>query len=79
MTAVQQLIKIIKQKRKESEISNTLLKFVQFKAEMLLKIEKQQQDEFAIGFARWCMDNNQQVILNDGKYLLEIYKKEKGL
>ena len=36
-------------------------------------------EDFAIGFARWCMDNNQQVILNDGKYLLEIYKKEKGL
>jgi hypothetical protein len=36
-------------------------------------------DEFAIGFAKWCMDNNQQVILNDGKYLLEIYKKEKQL
>lgn len=36
-------------------------------------------DEFAIEFAKWCMNNNQQVILNDGKYLLEIYKKEKGL
>ena len=40
---------------------------------------EQTADEFAIGFAKWCIDNNQQVILNDGKYLLEIYKKEKGL
>jgi hypothetical protein len=35
-------------------------------------------DEFAIGFAEWCLDENH-IILNDGKELLEIYKKEKGL
>jgi hypothetical protein len=35
-------------------------------------------DEFAIGFAEWCLDENH-IILNDGKELLKIYKKEKGL
>ena len=42
MTALQELIKIIKQKRKESEISNTLLRFVHDEAEKLLETEKQQ-------------------------------------
>jgi hypothetical protein len=35
-------------------------------------------EDFAIGFAEWCLDENH-IILNDGKELLEIYKKEKGL
>lgn len=35
-------------------------------------------EEFAIGFAEWCLDENH-IILNDGKELLEIYKKEKRL
>ena len=76
-TALQELIKIIKQKRKESEISNTLLKFVQIEAEKLLETEKQQQDDFAIGFAEYCLkfDN----LKNESTYLieqlLEIYKK----
>ena len=35
-------------------------------------------DDFAIGFAEWCLDENH-IIYNDGKELLEIYKKEKGL
>jgi len=43
-----------------------------------LEYEQEQQDEFAIGFAEWCLDENH-IILNDGKELLEIYKKEKGL
>ncbi len=46
--------------------------------EQAKEMEKQQQDEFAIGFAEWCLDENH-IILNDGKELLEIYKKEKGL
>lgn len=37
-----------------------------------------QRDEFAIEFAEWCLDENH-IILNDGKELLEIFKKEKGL
>ena len=41
-TAVQQLIELIKQKRKESDISNTLLRFVQIEAEKLLEVEKEQ-------------------------------------
>ena len=35
-------------------------------------------DYYAIEFAEWCLDNNQ-IIQNDGKELLEIFKKEKGL
>ena len=73
MTALNELIEIIKQKRKESEISNTLLKFVHDEAEKLLETEKQQQDEFAIGFAEWLSDWHTKERL---KQLLEIYKKE---
>ena len=52
------------------------------KAEKLFQqakeMEKREQNDFAIGFAEWCLDENH-IILNDGKELLEIYKKEKGL
>ena len=41
-TAMQELIEIIKDKRKESDISNTLLRFCQVEAEKLLEKEKQQ-------------------------------------
>jgi len=59
------------------------------------EIEKQQQDDFAIGFAEWCIkkridffDSTEigETYTIDGnvskykmKELLEIYKKEKGL
>ena len=94
MTALQQLIEIIKQKRKESEISNTLLKFVHDEAIRLLETEKQKQDDFAIGFAEWCENNYFRMGRlsfwyesrdwdNHKKFttkeLLEIYKKEKIL
>lgn len=84
MTAIQQLIEIIKQKRKESDISNTLLKFVHDEAEKLLETEKQQQEDFAIGFADWMISkaekyNSYLCLIKDYKELLEIYKKEKGL
>ena len=50
MTALNELIEIIKQKRKESDISNTLLRFVQIEAEKLLETEKQQiKDAFKDG------------------------------
>jgi hypothetical protein len=46
-------------------------------------MEKQQQDEFAIGFAKWLVENDlyDEILLkvSDAKELLEIYKKEKGL
>ena len=42
MTALQELIEIIKNKRKESDISNTLLRFCQVEAEKLLKREEEQ-------------------------------------
>ena len=79
MTALNQLIEIIKQKRKESEISNTLLKFVHDEAIRLLETEKQQQDEFAIGFSEWSKSLYvaTDYELKNTKELLEIYKKEK--
>lgn len=37
-------------------------------------------DEFAIGFAEWCIWNNDEDLANYSyKELLEHYKKEKGL
>jgi hypothetical protein len=33
-------------------------------------------DNFAIEFAEWCLDNNL-IILNDGKELLQIFKKQR--
>ena len=41
------------------------------------KICEQIAQEFAIEFAEWCLDENH-IILNDGKEILEIFKKEKG-
>jgi hypothetical protein len=52
------------------------------------EMEKQQQDEFAIGFAEWCraiidrvgvLEYKRKWINLSTKELLEIYKKEKGL
>ena len=87
MTAVQQLIEIIKQKRKESEISNTLLRFIYDEAIRLLETEKKQQEDFAEWLAR-----NHYVLYNESikgihfwknehskgttKELLKIYKNE---
>ena len=48
------------------------------KTEVDVRIAEKIADEFAIGFAEWCLDENH-IILNDGKELLEIYKKETGL
>jgi hypothetical protein len=40
-------------------------------------------DEFAIGFAEWCLKNEMfaqfKITLNETNELLEIYKKEIGL
>ena len=33
-------------------------------------------DNFAIEFAEWCLDNNL-IILNDGKELLQIFKEQR--
>jgi hypothetical protein len=59
--------------------------------EQALEMEKQQQDEFAIGFAEWC-NENYEFYHGDAEYyshteskwykakeLLEIYKKQNGL
>ncbi len=60
--------------------------------EQAKEMEKQQQDEFAIGFAKWLLTNcwlhddaYWELVTKSGdvqkseKELLEIYKKEKGL
>jgi len=50
--------------------------------EQAKEMEKQQQDEFAIGFVRWyCLEalQNERYKILDIYELLEIYKKEKGL
>jgi len=51
--------------------------------EQAKKIEKQQAEEFAIGFAEWKDEvrlyNEEVYSMNNTKELLEIYKKEKGL
>jgi hypothetical protein len=80
MTAIQEMIEIIKQKRNESEISNTLLRFVHDEAIRLLEKEKKQQDELAIGFTDWMICkaekyNSYLCLIKDYKELLEIYKK----
>jgi len=58
MTALQELIEIIKDKRKESDISNTLLRFCQVEAEKLLEKEKEQIiDAFGNGeYITFCKD-----------------------
>jgi hypothetical protein len=46
------------------------------------EMEKQQQDDFAIGFADWvrvCKLKQRPYDFENIKELLEIYKKEKGL
>jgi hypothetical protein len=46
------------------------------------EIERQQQDEFAIGFKDWCNINEGRVNYSQNhntKELLQIYKKEKGI
>ena len=45
------------------------------------EMEKQQQDNFAIGFAEWLIEKEREHPnrIIRGKELLEIYKKEKGL
>jgi hypothetical protein len=60
--------------------------------EKAIEMEKEQQDDFAIGFAEWCKQeyeledtslHNKWRDVNgeyrESKELLEIYKKEKGL
>jgi hypothetical protein len=37
------------------------------------EMEQKQQDELAIGFSEWCLDENQ-IIYGDGEELLQIYK-----
>ena len=48
--------------------------------EQAKEMEKQKQDEFAIGFAEWCLKIKFEPIENVCvKKLLEIYKKENKL
>jgi hypothetical protein len=50
--------------------------------EQAKEMEKQQKDEFAIGFAEWirvCKLKGRPYDFDNTKELLEIYKKEQGL
>jgi hypothetical protein len=51
---------------KESTYINMLI-------EQAKEMEQKQQDELAIGFSEWCLDENQ-IIYGDGEELLQIYK-----
>lgn len=79
----------------EQQLFNKLGKFTKGDIDKAKEMEKQQQDEFAIGFAEWCIKKRidffdsteigETYTINGfvSKYkmseLLEIYKKEKGL
>ena len=72
-TALNELIEIIKQKRKESEISNTLLRFVHDEAIRLLETEKQKiKDAFKDGQFD-AIEN--EALGQTEKYFNETYKK----
>ena len=43
------------------------------------EMEKQQQDNFAIGFAEWLFENCDSFPKEDQSLILRVYKKEKGL
>lgn len=43
------------------------------------EMEKQQQDNFAIGFAEWLFENCESFPKEDQSLILRVYKKEKGL
>ena len=48
--------------------------------EQAKEMERQQKDEFAIGFGEWLEKLHWELYYNTtAKELLEIYKKEKGL
>ena len=73
MTALNELIEIIKQKRKESEISNTLLRFVYDEAIRLLETEKQQIiDAFNLGQQK---EAKQAFWTKGNQYYNETFKK----
>ena len=68
----------------ENPISNQDIEYNEAVLENAKEMEKQQQDEFAIGFAEWHLnismgDDYAKFEENTTKELLEIFKKEKGL
>ncbi len=72
MTAVQWL---------QEALSLTFKQEMQFEGlfQQAMEMEKEQQDDFAIGFAKWVQYHSELWIKYTTKELLEIYKKEKGL
>jgi hypothetical protein len=77
-SAVEWLHEKLSQSSQEELVGNINLWFEQAK-----EIEKQQQDDTAIEFSKWCLDigiyNQFKKTQGINKELLEIYKKEKGL
>ena len=67
----------------EQQLFNKLGKFTKGDIDKAKEMEKQQQDDFAIGFAEWLRgyryDNAEIYHMSSTKELLEIYKEEKGL
>ena len=67
----------------ENPISNQDMEYNEAVFHNAKEMEKQQQEEFAIGFSKWCLDigiyTHFKKTQGINKELLEIYKKEKGL
>jgi hypothetical protein len=67
----------------QEALSLTFEKEMQFEGlfQQAKELEKQQREEFAIGFAEWLIEKEREHPnrIIRGKRLLEIYKKEKGL
>jgi hypothetical protein len=65
------------------DVDKNVLKFIDKSFEIAKEIEKQQQDESAIEFSKWCLDigiyNQFKKTQGINKELLEIYKKESNL
>ena len=78
-SAVEWLVKEIN----KINVSPEARRFISKLEKQAKEIENEQQDAFAIGFAEWCIDEENNVSyykrLGKSKELLEIYKKEKGL
>lgn len=75
-TAIEMLIDIIKEKRKESDISNTLLRFCQVEAEKLLPKEREQiESAYANGAIDFQLKRIEFTNGDDIEYYNETFKK----
>jgi hypothetical protein len=71
------LAKKNKSLKKQVDAILTATTLLKMKCEQAKEMEKEQKDEFAIGFAEWCLKIRFEPIENVSvKKLLEIYKKD---